>query len=125
MGLAAALVTAERRPADGPSGIVYGQYDAIEGATTRMEAIAYPDAFRGLADLTAAVPLQDSTALFGDDIGTTDAVARMGRLRTVWFLLDLDSEPRTVVPGAAMRAIGFHLTGTFRTTGSMLLRWTR
>ena len=125
MGDAAALVAAERRPSDGPSGIVFGQYNGIEGVTTRIEAIAYPGDFRGLRDLTATGPLADSTALFGSDIGTADAVPRMRSLTTVWFLLDLDSQPKTVVPAAAMKAAGLVQTGTFRTRGSMLLRWSR
>jgi mannosyltransferase len=125
MGLAAALVGAERRPSDGPSGIVFGQYDAIPGVTTRIEAIAYPGDFRGLADVRAVRPLADSTALFGSDISPTAAVARMRRLTTVWFLLDLDAAPRTVVPAGAMRAAGFEQTGGFRTPGSVLLRWSR
>jgi hypothetical protein len=43
----------------------------------------------------------------------------------VWFLLDLDADPQTVVPTAAMEAAGLAPTGTFRTRGSMLLRWSR
>ena len=125
MGLAARLVERSRSAADGPSGIVFGQYDAIVGMTTRVEEIAYPAAFAGLADLTARVPLQRSTELFGEDLPTTAAVPRAADLRTVWFLLDLDSEPKTPVPAAALRAAGFHESGRFRTTGSLLLRWSR
>ncbi|MDH2445484.1 hypothetical protein QDR37_16175 [Amnibacterium sp. CER49] len=123
--LAARLVATERRPGDGPSGIVYGQYHHIPGVTTRIEEIAYPLPFRGLTDLTARGPLAESTALFGADTTTTAAVPRLRGLRTVWFLLDLDSEPKTVVPVAAMRVLGLRQTGTFRTSGSMLLRFSR
>ncbi|HEY8317786.1 MAG TPA: hypothetical protein VIG76_03065 [Amnibacterium sp.] len=125
MALVASLVSAERRTSDGPSGMVFGQYGGIRGATTRIEAIAYPADFRGLADLTAAVPLTDSRALFGSDIGTTAAVPRMRSLRTVWFLLDTGSTPKTVVPAAAMKAAGLTQTGTFRTNGYVLLRFSR
>ncbi|MCU1474068.1 hypothetical protein [Amnibacterium sp.] len=125
MGDAAALVAAERGPSDGPAGIVFGQYNGIRGVTTRIEAIAYPEDFRGLRDLTATGPLADSTALFGSDIGATAAVPRMRSLTTVWFLLDLDADPQTVVPTAAMEAAGLAPTGTFRTRGSILLRWSR
>ena len=125
MQLAAALVARERSAADGPAGIVYGQYDGIAGMTTRVEEIAYPGSFAGLTDLTAAVPLQRSTELFGQDISTEAAVPRMARLRTVWILLDMNSSPKTHVPVASMRRLGFHQTGTFRTDGSMLLRFTR
>lgn len=123
--LAARLVAAERRSADGPSGIVFGQYHDIPGMTTRIDAIAYPDAFRGLDDLTAREPLRRSTSLFGDDIATDAAVARMTRLRTVWILLDPNAQPATTVPAAGMTAIGLRETGRFRTTGSLLLRWSR
>lgn len=123
--LAARLVAAERRAADGPSGIVFGQYNDIAGMTTRIEAIAYPHSFRGLEDLRAREPLRRSTALFGDDIATDAAVARMTHLKTVWILLDVDARPATPVPAAEMEAIGLHETGRFRTPGSLLLRWSR
>ena len=125
MGLAAALVAAERRPDDGAAGIVFGQYDGIAGMTTRVEAIAYPADFRGLVDLRAVTPLRDSTVLFGANRPVPATVPRMRDLRTVWFLLDADARPRTAVPVAAMRAAGFHQTGTFLTSGSRLLRWSR
>lgn len=125
MELAAGLVAGSRSADDGPSGIVFGQYDTIAGMTTRVEEIAYPAAFAGLTDLTARVPLLHSTELFGEDLPTTAAVPRASGLHTVWILLDLDSEPKTVVPAAALRAAGFHESGRFRTTGSLLLRWSR
>jgi mannosyltransferase len=125
MQLGAQLVARSRTATDGPAGIVFGQYDGIAGMTTRVEAIAYPGSFGGLTDLTAAVPLQRSTELFGQDVSTEAAVPRMARLRTVWILLDMHSTPKTHVPVASMRRLGFHQTGTFRTDGSMLLRFTR
>lgn len=125
MALAARLVAGSRSADDGPSGIVFGQYDDIEGLTTRLEAIAYPAAFAGLTDLTARVPLRRSTELFGADLPTTAAVPRAAGLHTVWILLDLDAVPKTFVPAAALRAAGFHESGRFRTTGSLLLRWSR
>ncbi len=125
MALAARLVAGSRSAADGAAGIVFGQYDHIEGLTTRLEAVAYPDAFAGLTDLTARVPLRRSTELFGADLPTTAAVPRAARLNTVWILLDLDAVPKTFVPAAALRAAGFHESGRFRTTGSLLLRWSR
>lgn len=125
MALAARLVAASRSPGDGPAGIVFGQYGGVRGLTTRAEAIAYPTAFRGLADLTAREPVRRSTALFGSDLPTDAAVPRMARLRTVWILLDLHSSPKTHVPAAGMRALGLHETGRFRTPGSLLLRWQR
>ncbi|MGN6742212.1 MAG: hypothetical protein ACTHJL_02790 [Amnibacterium sp.] len=125
LALAARLVEAERTPSDGPSGIVFGQYHAIPGMTTRIDAIAYPQAFRGLADVRALTPLTDSAALFGADRSPAAAVPRMHRLTTVWFLLDPQAEPTTPVPVAAMRAIGLRETGRFETAGSVLLRFGR
>lgn len=125
MQLAADLVAASRTSADGPSGIVFGQYGDVPLMTTRVEEIAYPAAFRGLVDLTARVPLPRSAELFGEDLPTDDAVPRMAGLRTVWILLDLDSVPKTQVPAAGMRALGFHEAERLRTPGSLLLRWTR
>jgi mannosyltransferase len=125
LALAARLVVAERAPSDGPAGIVFGQYHAIPGVTTRIDAIAYPDAFGGLADLRALTPLAESTVLFGADRSPEAAVPEMRGLRTVWFLLDPGAEPATAVPVAAMRAIGLHQTGRFETSGSVLLRFGR
>ncbi|WP_133765382.1 glycosyltransferase family 39 protein [Amnibacterium kyonggiense] len=121
----ARLVERSRSPGDGPSGIVYGQQDRVEGLTTRAAAIADPAPFRGLEDLIARVPLERSTDLFGEDTTTAAAVPKTAHLRTVWVLIDPGSRPATAVPAAGMRALGFTETGRFRAPGALLLRWTR
>ncbi|MGT2426397.1 glycosyltransferase family 39 protein [Amnibacterium kyonggiense] len=123
--IGAQLVDRARRAGDGPSGIVFGQADRVAGLTTREDAIAYPAPFRGLTDLIARVPLDRSTDLFGENTSTTAAVPRMAHLRTVWILLEDDGRPRTAVPAAGMRALGFTETGRYRAAGTLLLRWTR
>lgn len=125
LGLAAALVGHERRATDGAAGIVFGDYDDIAGLTTRISAIAYPQAYRGLADLRLRTPLDRSTSLFGANASAAAGVPRTAPLRTVWILLDADASPQTRVPAAVMRALGFHETGRFTTPGSVLLRWSR
>jgi mannosyltransferase len=117
----AALVARERSVADGASGILFTPYLDVPRATTRLDAIAYPAAFRGLVDLRAVVPLERSTELFGTDRSLTDAAARAGRLRTVWVLLTTTAD----APVAQLEALGFRPTGRFTTTGTTLLRFTR
>ncbi len=125
LGLAAALVAHERRPSDGPSGILYGKYGDVAGSTTRLAAIAYPAEFHGLVDLRLERPLAHSTVLFGANIAAAATPSRMTHLRTVWILLDPRAEPPTAVPAAAMRAIGLHESGRYVAPGSLLLRWSR
>lgn len=117
----AALVARERSPADGASGILYTRYLDVPEATTRLDAIAYPAAFRGLVDLRAVVPLRRSTELFGTDRTLATAAARAGGLRTVWVLLTTTAD----APVARLAALGFHPTGRFTTTDTVLLRFTR
>ena len=127
IGLEARLVASARAraPGEGAAGIVYGQYDDIRGLTTGMAALAYPQDFHRLTDLTALRPIASSTDLFEPRESPADALPRMRSLRTVWFLLDLDSSPKTPIPVAGLHALGFTESGRFRAPGSLLMRWTR
>lgn len=125
LGLAAALVTRARSPADGRAGILYGQYDGIVGMTTRVESIAYPEAFTGLRDLALRGSLDRSPSLWGEDVATATAVRRAAGLDTVWVLLDADASPRTFVPVRELTALGFTRSARFTTPGTRLERWSR
>lgn len=125
MRAGAALIAQERSSVDGASGILYGAYLDVPHATTRIDAIAYPAAFRGLVDLRATVPLDRSTALFGTNRSMAAAALRAGRLRTVWVLLSTPTAPTVEAPVAQLESLGFRRTARFTTTDTVLLRFTR
>jgi mannosyltransferase len=125
MRAGAALLATERSPADGAAGILYGAYLDVPHATTGLDAIAYPEAFRGLEDLRAVVPLRRSTALFGSDRPLAAAASRAGHLRTVWVLLSTPTSPTVEAPVARLAALGFRQTGRFTAAETVLLRFTR
>jgi mannosyltransferase len=121
----AALLARQRSTGDGAAGILYGAYLDVPHATTRLDSIAYPAAFRGLEDLRATVPLTRSTALFGTDRSLAAAALRAGRLRTVWVLLSTPTAPTVEAPVQQLESLGFRQTGRFTATDTVLLRFTR
>ena len=121
----AALLGRERSAADGPAGILYAAYLDVPHATTRLDAIAYPAAFRGLEDLRAVVPLDRSTELFGTDRSLAAAASRAGDLRTVWVLLSTPTSPTVEAPVAQLEALGLRQTARFTTADTVLLRFSR
>ena len=82
------LVAAERatEPEGTREGIVYGPVRRHPSATSRIIQYTYPDAFRGLDDLTLETPAAETGGLWEEQYDLEEVLDRVDDLDTVWLV---------------------------------------
>lgn len=118
----------EQRGAEPGGAVVYGLMHHRLTATTGAVAVSYPDAFRGLDDVTARGPRATSTALWQPRRPLIEALPALQQERTVWLLTDVrvgdrDEDASSLVlaglrPAASWRFDELRLERFERTTPS-------
>ncbi|HEY5822675.1 MAG TPA: glycosyltransferase family 39 protein [Propionibacteriaceae bacterium] len=101
---------AQHRSAGGMEGIYFGPRYAVEGTTVnqtaRGVAVAYPDAFSGLRDVTLLrTPVADAN-LTGTSLRLADATDRLAGLSVVWVVRRQDNAT-IAADDATLAAAGF------------------
>ncbi|GAB2985668.1 glycosyltransferase family 39 protein [Frigoribacterium salinisoli] len=82
------IVAAERatEPEGTREGIVYGPVRRHPSATSRIIQYTYPDAFRGMDDLTLETPAAETGGLWEEQYDLEEVLDRVDDLDTVWLV---------------------------------------
>ena len=124
---AVAELIASERAADGPqtsTGIVYGGVQNHPDATSRVIAVAYPEAFAGTVDVSLATPAAATGALWETENALPDSLQRLTDLDVVYLVTSFsrDVRPATTV---TLRNAGWQVADEWDLTRVHVLRYER
>lgn len=124
---AAALIAREAEPGD----VIYFTprytYDGpLSHVTARRMAVAYPEAYEGLVDLTLLNTPADSASLDGDSVKLEDLATSLQEIDSLWVVSGTHYPQQIVAKDDAfLRASGFELTQEWQGTRSVIAHYER
>ncbi|TDW30728.1 glycosyltransferase family 39 protein [Cryobacterium psychrophilum] len=120
----ATLVATSRGTHPATGAIIYGPVRHHPAATTRLIALSYPDAFKGLVDVNLKTAGAEAGTLWADQYSLAQVTDRFDGKDEVWLVTSDKQDWRPSVT-AKLAALGLHVDQEWHLTGVNVLRYVR
>ena len=124
---AVADLIAEQRALDGPrstTAIVYGAVQRHPSATSRVMAVAYPDAFADTIDVTLGTPAAETGQLWETRIPLSEGLHRLRGVDAVYLVTSVARDQRPATTDTLTTA-GWHVEDAWSLTAVNIVKYER